>query len=342
MVLFIIFNEGQMNTISDIIYNYIKLLQLNLLNRKLLLAFSLIVEVIAGTGCYRAAGIKQSPLIVEMLSENNDKVLSYSIGNNHKAKAGDYYLGNDFLHVAIAANDTKYRGSIIDASCVIASDDGHRQSMPNNAMGWLKPIVNSDDEIIFEKEFLISKTEDIASIVMNGRTNSGMRVKHTISLGRLDHFLKLKTEITNVGDNFVIDSIGDYLIQNSNKQRGYYLNFPNGNGFVVAGNTLKTKTLGIGFVDVGDSNVELAEQYINLWLEPSKSNKNKKLQINCMDNGNRNNCNEEDKHPYPGSNVLINQFFDHNTANLNVNSELAYTRDLYVLSNNEILVDSDL
>ena len=325
------------------ICSYIKLLKLNLLKRKLLLASSLMVEVIVGTGCYRAAGIKQTPLILEMLSENSDKVLSYSIGNNHKAKAGDYYLGNDFLHVAIAASDAKYRGSIIDASCVIPSDDGHRQSMPNNAMGWFKPIVNLNDEVVFEKEFLTSKTEDVASIVMNGRTNSGIKIKHTISLGRLDHFLKLKTEITNIGDDFVINSMGDYLIQDSNKKGGYYLNFPNAKGFVVAGNTLPTKTSGIGFVDVGDSNVELAKQYINLWLEPSESNKNKELQINCEYNGNKGNCNKEDKYPYPGSNVLINQFFDHNATKSAMGNRLVHTRNLYILSNyeSEILVNSD-
>ena len=81
-------------------------------------------------------------------------------GAGHQAKAGqgDFYLGNDFIQVAI--DGTVYGdpvrtplagaasgGSIIDAGYMELDNSYNRVSMPGNTMNRLTPVVNQDPNL---------------------------------------------------------------------------------------------------------------------------------------------------------------------------------------------------
>lgn len=65
---------------------------------KRLVMLILALGTLTGTGCFRATGQQRSPMVAEVLPESyGDKVN----GLKTKGGAGNLYLGNDFIQVAI-------------------------------------------------------------------------------------------------------------------------------------------------------------------------------------------------------------------------------------------------
>jgi hypothetical protein len=190
---------------------------------------------LAGTGCFRATGLQRSPMVAEVLPESGgDKV----IGLKCKGGAGNLYLGNDFVHVAIdnaVYGDTVQLpmagalsgGSIIDAGYIFLDASYTRVNMPGNAMNRLTPVVNQDpaQQIVFTS-YSLNNTGNLASIIMTGSIPGypGVTVTHTLSLAQLDRFITMSTTVTNTsGVAVAIQSVGDSLVQQGG---GYAFNVP--------------------------------------------------------------------------------------------------------------------
>ena len=204
-----------------------------------------VIVIIMSTGCFRATGLQRFSVIAEMLPKDIEP--DQVIGSMPKSKTGDYYLGNDFIHVAIAhsvanTDDPKtHMGNIIDAGYLKLNPDNYdRRSTSGNAMGRFSVVVNGNRNlpVIFDENFIISNDGDTATLAMKGSICDvkgsivtagslvpGVSVDHKISLSRIDKFLTLETSITNNGLSPIeINSVGDYLVQEKNKY--YELDIP--------------------------------------------------------------------------------------------------------------------
>ena len=216
---------------------------------KRLLMLVLALGTLAGTGCFRATGQQRSPMVAEVLPETGgDKVN----GLKTKGGAGNLYLGNDFIQVAI--DNTPYLdavrtpiagapsgGGIIDASYVQLDASYARVSPPGNSMNRLTQVVNQDPNqpMVFDT-FVPSNTSGLSSITMTGGilNSSGVRmagvsVTYTISVAQLDRFFTLSTTVTNQsGASVPVRNIGDFLAQqnqdptSSVAYSGYSFNIP--------------------------------------------------------------------------------------------------------------------
>jgi hypothetical protein len=214
--------------------------------------FMLVLSIwtVAATGCFRATGIQRSPMVAEVLPETGgDSVY----GLKAKAGAGDFYLGNDFIQVAI--DSTVYGdptrtplagapsgGSIVDAGYILLDASYTRVSMPGNAMNRLTPVVNQDPamQMVFD-QYSASNNGNLSTITMTGGildpyntlrtgTSAGsprlanVAVTHSLSVAQLDRYFTLTTTVTNNTANPLnILNIGDFLTQQGG---GYSFAFP--------------------------------------------------------------------------------------------------------------------
>jgi hypothetical protein len=178
-----------------------------------------------------------------MLSEKI--ALDQVIGLKSRASMGDYYLGNDFVHIAIAGNHGTsgpgiFTGSIIDAGYITLDGGYNRVSARGNAMGQLTTVMNGSPDlpVVFNDKFELSNDGNVASITMHGAVRDlsgdftavgqfvpGVSVSHKISLSSTDRFLTLETKVVNGGVVPIkIYSIGDHLVQKDSG--GYNLSVP--------------------------------------------------------------------------------------------------------------------
>lgn len=197
----------------------------------------LILLPVFNIGCFHTTGLEQTSVVAEMLPENDLILPDRRIGLNPKSKSGDYYLGNDFIHVSLAYNDAcssssendinENSGSIIDASYleidntvvyeneavkyskIISKTEG-RISALSNAMGYLSPVIsnNMDFRISLNKQFEIEKRNDYTSIIMRGevldlkgyfgKLNNPIEGIEVIHIVRLGRLDAFITLITNI------------------------------------------------------------------------------------------------------------------------------------------------
>jgi hypothetical protein len=211
---------------------------------------ALAVWTLAGTGCFRATGIQRSPMVAETLPETGGDAV---LGLKSKSGAGDYYLGNDFIQIAV--DSTVYGdpsrtplagapsgGSIVDAGYVLLNSSYTRVSIPGNAMNRLTPVLNQDPrlQMVFSS-YATGNNGNLSSITMTGsifdpqnilQTGTsagsplvaGVTVTHSVSVAQLERFFTLTTTVTNnSGVTLPILNIGDYLAQQGG---GYAFNIP--------------------------------------------------------------------------------------------------------------------
>jgi hypothetical protein len=202
-------------------------------------ALGLVAFVLASgvTGCYRAAGVpKNTPIAYEIPADGGDRVA----GNKATSGPGDYYLGNDFVQMAIdgagygdrsAQFGAASGGSILDVGTIGLDNSFHRVSMPSDNVEQLMPVINQDPELplVFDT-FRPSTNSDGSSLEMrgglmdpnnklglprdaNGRV-TGIEVIHTVSLPARAHSFDLSTTLINhTGAPIPVYSIGDFLRQ---------------------------------------------------------------------------------------------------------------------------------
>jgi hypothetical protein len=209
-------------------------------SRRCLSLLTLALVGMSVTGCYRATGLQRTPLVAEEIPENGgDRVA----GLKSAAGSGDYYLGNDFIHVAIDGTvfgdpvenviaGAVAGGSIVDAGYVTLDTSFRRVPAPGDAMDRLTPVVNQDPsmEIVFD-HYLPTNQGTLSTLVMTGyvldpnhriagaqwagnNVVQNVTVNHTLSLTNLDRFLTATTTVSNHGTTTLgIRNIGDFLYQ---------------------------------------------------------------------------------------------------------------------------------
>lgn len=213
-----------------------------------------------GTGCFRATGYQRSAVLAtEIPASGGDRVA----GPKADAGPGDFYLGNDFVEIAVdgaiygdreAIAGAPSGGSIVDLGSIALDTNYHRTSMPVDWVDRLTPVVNQDPEISVVIDQIQTITEgEQARVVMQGGIFdpkhhltgatwdgagrvAGVAVSHLIKLGKTDRFFSLETTLTNnSGSALGIRSLGDFLLQ---KGGGYKVNAPANEDF--SGNPLNT------------------------------------------------------------------------------------------------------
>ena len=190
-----------------------------------------------GLGCFRATGVTRPNLAVEEIpQEGGDRVG----GLKSTAGPGDFYLGNDYVQLAIdgaAFGDQPGQlgaasgGSVLDIGTISLDQSFKRVSMPDDMLGRLGPVANQDPDLplVFDR-YLPGKATNLVFLDMHGSLLDpkgklgatldaqgrvvGLDVTHRISLGTRDTYFTLETTVTNhSGATLPIENLGDYLSQ---------------------------------------------------------------------------------------------------------------------------------
>lgn len=200
---------------------------------------AVLVLLAAGTGCFRATGLQRSVLSAEEIpAVGGDR----PVGLKAAAGPGDFYLGNDFIELAVDGTPFGERdaiagaasgGSIVDVGYIALDTSFRRVSMPSDSLERLTPVANLDPDLalVFD-HYQPASGADLASITATGGLYDpkhklagaswdssdrvqGLTAIHKIELSRLerDQFT-LTTTVTNTGSStLALRNLGDALIQ---------------------------------------------------------------------------------------------------------------------------------
>lgn len=193
---------------------------------------------VATVGCYRATGIQRPPALAsEIPAIGGDRVH----GLKAQAGPGDYFLGNDYLELAVdgsilgerdAIGGASAGGSIVDVGYVGLDTSFHRVSVPSDMIERLTPVVNQDPDLplVFDRYRPVNESGE-SRIEMTGYIHDrlhklsgaswdaqdlvrGVTVTHVVTLGKNDRFFKLSTTVANAaGVALPLRNIADYLQQ---------------------------------------------------------------------------------------------------------------------------------
>lgn len=215
-------------------------------------ALPILTLALAGglTGCYHATGFQRPPLMASEIPPSGGDRVS---GIKSAAGPGDYYIGNDFVGLAIDGTPFGERegstiagavsgGSLVDVGTVSLDSSFKQVPLSSDLLDRLTPVVNQDPELpLVFTTYDVTNLDDRASIEMRGhvfdpkgRISGGTRdaagrldgveVFHRLELRKLDSYATLETTLRNNGSGSVgIRSIGDALVQ---KGAGFRLNIP--------------------------------------------------------------------------------------------------------------------
>jgi hypothetical protein len=191
-------------------------------------------------GCYRASGWDRPELVaIEMPAVGGDRIL----GNKSMAGAGDYYIGNDFVALAVDGTPASEAsgiagapgaGSIVDVGYISLDTSFRRVPMPCDMLDRLTTVVNQDPEIslVFDS-FQTANDIGVSRIKMYGKIHDpkhkipgatwdpkddatviGVDAESTISLTKLERAFNIQTTISNRrAASIGIRNIGDFLFQ---------------------------------------------------------------------------------------------------------------------------------
>lgn len=199
----------------------------------------LALALVAGSvGCYRATGEARPTTVAQQIpATGGDRVA----GNKATAGPGDYYLGNDYIQLAVDGAPyggakgqfgAPSGGAILDIGGVTLDSAYNRVSLPTDNVESLAPVVNQDPDLrlVFDR-YTATNTSDLVTLAMNGYLLDplhklsgatwgsdgrvqGVTAVHTLSLGSHDTYFTLQTVLTNgSGSAISIQSLGDYLHQ---------------------------------------------------------------------------------------------------------------------------------
>lgn len=162
-------------------------------------------------------------------------------GMKATAGPGDYYLGNDYIQMAVdgavyghakGQYGAPSGGAILDIGGVALDTAYKRVSLPTDNLESLAPVVNQDPDLrlVFDR-YSTSNTNDVVTLTMQGYLLDplnklsgatwdadgrvqGVTAKETITLGSHDTYFTLTTTLTNnSGVALPIQNLGDYLHQ---------------------------------------------------------------------------------------------------------------------------------
>ena len=188
-------------------------------------------------GCFRATGISRPDVVVEEIAATGGDRVS---GLKATAGPGDYYLGNDSVHLAVDGavyGDREGQlgapsgGAILDVGSIALDQSFHRVSMPTDLLERLGLVANQDPDLpVVVDRFTPSSNGGSVSLEMQGGLLdtkgklgaakdaqgrvTGVSVVHRITLGKADAFFLLETTVTNgSGATLPLRNVGDYLSQ---------------------------------------------------------------------------------------------------------------------------------
>lgn len=190
-----------------------------------------------GMGCFRATGLARPTVAVEEIpASGGDRVT----GLKATAGPGDFYLGNDSVHMAVdgaAFGDREGQfgaasgGAVLDIGSISLNQSFKRVSMPTDLVERLGPVANQDPDLplVFDRYLpgtginsvhlemrgylLDPKGKLGVSTDLQGRVN-GVSVLHRITLNKGETFFTLETTLTNGGASVLpLRSVGDFLSQ---------------------------------------------------------------------------------------------------------------------------------
>ncbi len=202
-------------------------------------AWPLALVLLAATpGCFRATGVQRSVLAAEEIPVTGG---DRPAGLKAAAGPGDYYLGNDFIELAVDGTPFGERdaiagaasgGSVVDIGYIQFDTSYRRVSMPSDSLDRLTPVVNQDPDLQLVFDRYEPKVEnDTATIQATGGLHDpkhklagaqwdardrvvGVTAVHRIELARQGRHFSLTTTLTNTGaGSLPIRSLGDALLQ---------------------------------------------------------------------------------------------------------------------------------
>ncbi|MFN7957852.1 MAG: hypothetical protein U0P46_05920 [Holophagaceae bacterium] len=214
--------------------------------RRILVPLALLIAV-GGTGCFRATGVARPAVAVEEIpAAGGDRVA----GLKATAGPGDFYLGNDSIHLAVdgaAFGDREGQfgaasgGAVLDVGSIALDQSFHRISMPTDLLERLGPVANQDPDLplVFDRYvpgtgvnsvhlemqgyLLDPKGKLGVATDLQGRV-SGVSVSHRITLNKGEIFFTLETTLSPAnGTTLPVQSVGDFLSQRGG---GFRFNVP--------------------------------------------------------------------------------------------------------------------
>lgn len=197
-----------------------------------------VMSVVGGIGCYRATGLARPSVAVEEMPANGgDRV----VGLKATAGPGDFYLGNDSVHMAVDGAAYGERegqfgafsgGAILDVGNIALDQSYKRVSMPTDMLERLGPVANQDPSLpfVFDQYLPGNDGSDSVYLEMHGRLRdrtgilgvptdaqgfvSGLSVVHRITLKKSATYFTLETTLVNDGAvDLPVRNIGDFLSQ---------------------------------------------------------------------------------------------------------------------------------
>ncbi|HJW72126.1 MAG TPA: hypothetical protein VJ486_04665 [Geothrix sp.] len=196
------------------------------------------MSVVSGLGCYRATGLARPTVALEETpASGGDRVT----GLKATAGPGDFYLGNDAVHLAVDGASFGERegqfgapsgGAILDVGTISLDQSYKRVSMPTDMLERLGPVANQDPALplVFDQYLPGKEGSDSVYLEMHGRLQdasgklgvatdsqgfvSGVTAVHRITLKKGDTFFTLETTLTNSGTTSLpVRNLGDFLSQ---------------------------------------------------------------------------------------------------------------------------------
>ncbi len=197
-----------------------------------------LVLAMGGMGCFRATGVARPAVAVEEIPATGGDRVS---GLKATAGPGDFYLGNDSVHMAVdgaAFGDREGQfgavsgGAVLDVGSIALDQSFHRISMPTDLLERLGPVANQDPDLplVFDRYipgtdvnsvhldmqgYLLDPTGKLLGVAKDtlGRV-TGVTVLHRITLNKGENFFTLETTLTPVsGGTLPVQSVGDFLSQ---------------------------------------------------------------------------------------------------------------------------------
>lgn len=193
--------------------------------------------VAGGTGCFRATGLARPSVAVEEIPASGGDRVS---GLKATAGPGDFYLGNDSVHLAVdgaAFGDREGQfgapsgGAVLDVGTIELDQSFHRVSAPTDMVERFGPVANQDPDLPLVFDRYVPGTDvnavhlDMQGYLLDpkgklgvatdsqGRV-SGVTVKHRISLNKGETFFTLETTLTNGSSaSLPLRNLGDHLSQ---------------------------------------------------------------------------------------------------------------------------------
>jgi hypothetical protein len=162
-------------------------------------------------------------------------------GLKAQAGPGDYFIGNDYVELAVDGSVLGERdaiagaaagGSIVDVGYVGLDTSFQRVSVPADSLDRMTPVVNLDPDLplVFDK-FIPVNASGESRIEMTGYVYDrlhklagaawdaqdrvqGLKVSHIVRLGKQERHFTLETKVSNTsGATLPIRNIGDFVYQ---------------------------------------------------------------------------------------------------------------------------------